>query len=149
MDQISIPHRPLIRIGPKILAPPSLGQKIIFLKCRLYCIQNDRLCNAVPTKQSVNSSEYVRPRYPPRHAKYWRFGLVRLFDTRLGGYLSPRYSDKFSWDRVIWSILLHCFICFDSWEKRSSARTFWRYGRRGRRWYFSLSIFAEKRYEFI
>jgi hypothetical protein len=29
------------------------------LKCRLYCIQNDMLCNTVPTKQSVNQYKFM------------------------------------------------------------------------------------------
>ena len=40
--------------SPKNLPDPPLGQKINIFKYRLYCIQNDRLCKTVPTKQSVN-----------------------------------------------------------------------------------------------
>ena len=40
--------------SPKIHPTPPLGQKIKIVKYRLYCIQNVRLRNTIPTKQSVN-----------------------------------------------------------------------------------------------
>ena len=39
---------------PKILPDPPLGPQKNVLKYELYCIQNDQLCNTVPTKQSGN-----------------------------------------------------------------------------------------------
>ena len=39
--------------SPKNLRAPPIGQKIKIIKHRLYCIQNDRLCNTITTKQSV------------------------------------------------------------------------------------------------
>ena len=37
--------------SPKNLPEPPLGPPKNILKYRLYCIQNDRLCNTVSTKQ--------------------------------------------------------------------------------------------------
>ena len=65
----------------------------IILKCRLYCIQNDRLWNTVLTKQSVNYSEYVGMRYLPRRVSKSLSKPNRQYLALLGGYLRPTNSD--------------------------------------------------------
>jgi hypothetical protein len=76
----------------KFCRPPFRPNKNI-LKCRLHCIQNNRLCNTVPTKQSVNKPEYVRSRYPLRRVSNSLAKPNRQYLALLGAYLGPTYSD--------------------------------------------------------
>ena len=67
------PDQAMSKIGS---APLRVKKNI--LEYRVYCIQNDRLGHTVPTKQTVNWSEFRGPRYHPKRAEIWWFGLVRL-----------------------------------------------------------------------
>ena len=56
------------------------------------------------------------------NVKYRWFGLVGLFDTRLGGYLSPLYSDKFI-DCCIGTVLQSLYLREENiWPKDGSGR---------------------------
>ena len=99
-----------ISIFTRKLTRPPLGWKKNVLEYRVYSIQNDRLGHKVPTKQMVNWSEFRGPRYHPKRAEIWWFGLVRLIQARFGWYPGALNSDQFT-------------ICFVGTVRPS--RSFW------------------------
>ena len=78
------------------LAQPPLGWKKNILEYRVYCIQNDRLGHTVPTKQTVNWSEFRGPRYQPKRAWISLTKPNHQISARFGWYLGPLNSDQFT-----------------------------------------------------